>query len=141
MRPNGSLAPRRPPNAELFPFGAPAYLMGGRVPLFGLRGPSGMTPEPAPHRLADTMSAMRHLRVLGSCGACPEAGRAASGSEPRLDLIAAEAGARAARAGARRLTLAHFWPGCDHGVSVAEAAGNFPREVLATDEDLLVPLG
>jgi hypothetical protein len=83
---------------------------------------------------------MRHLRVLGSCGAWPEAGRA-SGSEPRLDLIAAGAGAWAARAGARRLTLAHFWPERDHGVSVAEAAGNFPGEVVATDEDLLVPLG
>ena len=63
------------------------------------------------------------------------------GSEPRFDLTAAEAGAWAARAGARRLMLTHFWPGCDRGVSVAEAAGNFPGEVLAADEDLLVPLG
>ncbi|HKB31864.1 MAG TPA: MBL fold metallo-hydrolase [Streptosporangiaceae bacterium] len=60
---------------------------------------------------------------------------------PRLDLTAAEAGTWAARAGARRLMLTHFWPGSDRAVSAAEAAAAFAGELLTAEEDLLVPLG
>ncbi len=66
---------------------------------------------------------------------------APSADKPRLDLTAAEAGAWAARAGARRLMLTHFWPGSDRAVSLAEAAAAFPGEVLTAEEDLVVPLG
>ncbi len=59
----------------------------------------------------------------------------------RYDLTAGEAGAWAARAGARRLMLTHFWPGSDRAVSVAEAAAAFPGEILTAEEDLVVALG
>jgi ribonuclease BN (tRNA processing enzyme) len=61
--------------------------------------------------------------------------------QPRLSLTATEAGQWAARAGARRLMLTHFWPGSDRAVSAAEAAAAFGGEVLTAEEDLLVPLG
>lgn len=58
--------------------------------------------------------------------------------EPRNVLTAAEAGEWARRAGARRLLLTHFWPGSDRGVSLRQAAGVFPGELLAADEGLVV---
>jgi len=60
---------------------------------------------------------------------------------PQLHLTAGQAGAWAARAGARRLMLTHFWPGSDRAVSVAEAGAAFPGEILTAEDDLLVPLG
>lgn len=60
---------------------------------------------------------------------------------PRNLLTAAEAGAWAARAGARRLLLTHFWPGTDRVGSLAAARAAFPGDVLLADEGLVVPLG
>jgi ribonuclease BN (tRNA processing enzyme) len=57
-----------------------------------------------------------------------------------LVMTATEAGGWAARSGARRLLLTHFWPGSDRSVSVAEARVAYDGEVIAADEDLLVPL-
>lgn len=45
-------------------------------------------------------------------------------------LTAAQAGALACRAGARRLMLTHFWPGLDRSVFADEAAARFGRSVL-----------
>jgi ribonuclease BN (tRNA processing enzyme) len=59
---------------------------------------------------------------------------------PQYDLTAGEAGAWAARAGARRLMLTHFWPGSDRAVSAAEAASAFGGDVLTAEEDLVIPL-
>jgi ribonuclease BN (tRNA processing enzyme) len=53
---------------------------------------------------------------------------------PRYDLTAGEAGRYAARAGAERLLLTHFWPGTDRTRSVAAAQGNYDRDVLVADE-------
>lgn len=61
--------------------------------------------------------------------------------EPRYVMTAAEAGRWAARAGARRLMLTHFWPGSDREVSRAEAGAEFDGEILLAEEGLRVELG
>ncbi len=60
--------------------------------------------------------------------------------EPRHLMSAAEAGAWATRAGARRLLLTHFWPDSDREHSAAEARTTFAGEVITADEGLVVPL-
>jgi ribonuclease BN (tRNA processing enzyme) len=55
-------------------------------------------------------------------------------------LTAEEAGHWAARAGARRLMLTHFWPGNDRAAAATAARAAFGGEVLLADEDLVVPL-
>lgn len=57
---------------------------------------------------------------------------------PRYVMTAAEAATGAA--GARKLLLAHFWPGSDRSVSLAEARAVFSGEVLVAEEGLVVPL-
>ncbi|HEY1175942.1 MAG TPA: MBL fold metallo-hydrolase [Phytomonospora sp.] len=47
-----------------------------------------------------------------------------------LLLTAGEAGRFAREAGARRLALTHLWPGSDPGVSVTEAAAEYPGPIL-----------
>jgi ribonuclease BN (tRNA processing enzyme) len=59
---------------------------------------------------------------------------------PRNLLTAREAGRWAARAGAHRLLLTHFWPGLDRSVSVAEAGEGFRGEIIAATEDLTITL-
>jgi len=54
---------------------------------------------------------------------------------PRYLLTASEAGRWAARAGADRLLLTHFWPGLDRSISVAEAGEAFHGEIIAATED------
>lgn len=58
----------------------------------------------------------------------------------RMHLSARDAGEAAARAGARRLLLTHFWPGNDRLASRAAAAEAFPGEVLIASEGLEVNL-
>ncbi|WP_020662659.1 MBL fold metallo-hydrolase [Amycolatopsis benzoatilytica] len=55
-------------------------------------------------------------------------------SPPRYLMTAEEAGHWAAQANARRLLLAHFWPGTDRAAAVADAQAHFPGEVLAAEE-------
>ena len=95
-------------------------------------GDSG--PDPALARLGED-AGLFIVEATGQ-GAPP-----AADAGPRYDLTAGEAGAWAARAGARRLLLTHFWPGSDRAVSVAEAAAAFAGEVLTAEEDLVVPIG
>jgi ribonuclease BN (tRNA processing enzyme) len=57
---------------------------------------------------------------------------------PRYLMTSTEA-ARGAR-GAKRLLLAHFWPGSDRSISVAEAAAEFDGEVIAAEEGLTLTL-
>lgn len=59
---------------------------------------------------------------------------------PGLNLTAAQAGQWAARAGAARLMLTHFWPGSDREVSRAEAATSYAGPILLADEDAVVDL-
>lgn len=56
-------------------------------------------------------------------------------------MASGEAGRWAARAGAHRLMLTHFWPGNDRERSVAAARSFFGGDVLTAEEDLVVPLG
>jgi ribonuclease BN (tRNA processing enzyme) len=55
-------------------------------------------------------------------------------------LASEEAGYWAARAGARRLLLTHFWPGNDRAAAAAAARSAFGGDVLIADEDLVIPL-
>ncbi|GGM73400.1 MBL fold metallo-hydrolase [Lentzea pudingi] len=62
-------------------------------------------------------------------------------SRPVRNLMtSAEAGRWAQFAGARRLLLTHFWPGNDRAASVAAARAEFGGDVLAAEEDLVIPL-
>ena len=55
-------------------------------------------------------------------------------------LTAKEAGQWAARAGAARLLLTHFWPGNDRRAAVAAAQEAFSGEVLTAEQDLRISL-
>ncbi|MGC4846539.1 MBL fold metallo-hydrolase [Micromonospora sp. DT15] len=63
-------------------------------------------------------------------------------SRPSRNLMTStEAGLWAHRAGARRLMLAHFWPGNDRAAAVVAAQAEFEDAVLAAQEGLTVMLG
>jgi ribonuclease BN (tRNA processing enzyme) len=66
--------------------------------------------------------------------------RAPGPTPPRFHLRARDAAGYAARAGAVRLLLTHFWPGIDRERSRAEAASRFAGPVLLADEHLEVRL-
>lgn len=55
-------------------------------------------------------------------------------------LTAKEAGQWAARAGAARLLLTHFWPGNDRHAALVAAQEAFGGEVLTAEQDLQIPL-
>lgn len=55
-------------------------------------------------------------------------------------LTAAEAGQWAAKAGAARLLLTHFWPGNDRQAAILAAQRAFGGEVFATEQDLQISL-
>jgi ribonuclease BN (tRNA processing enzyme) len=57
-----------------------------------------------------------------------------------MHLTAREAGKAAQAAGAKRLLLAHFWPGNDRESSRTEATEVFDGEVLLADEELRIDL-
>jgi ribonuclease BN (tRNA processing enzyme) len=57
-----------------------------------------------------------------------------------MNMTAGQAGAAAARAGARRLLLTHFWPGNDREASRAEAARHFGGEILLATEGMRISL-
>lgn len=56
-------------------------------------------------------------------------------------LTAKEAGQWAARAGASRLLLTHFWPGNDRQAAADAAREVFTGNVRAAEQDLQIPLG
>jgi len=62
--------------------------------------------------------------------------------EPRSPhlMTAREAGRWAARAGAGRLMLSHFWPGSDRAISLGQARETFAGEVIIAEEDMVVDL-
>ncbi|MDX8141676.1 MBL fold metallo-hydrolase [Lentzea sp. BCCO 10_0061] len=123
-------------------------------------GPFALTGVPLPHHVpnagvrlqADGMT----LAYTGDTGPDPllaELGRDADlfiieatdrdgeVSQPVRNLMtSAEAGRWAQLAGARRVLLTHFWPGNDRATSVAAARVEFRGDVLAAEEDLVVPL-
>ncbi|ONI77373.1 MBL fold metallo-hydrolase [Actinosynnema sp. ALI-1.44] len=56
--------------------------------------------------------------------------------EPRTLMSAREAGEVAARAGAKRLLLTHFWPGSDRAAAVERAAAVFSGDIAAASEGM-----
>lgn len=144
-----SMEPRPDPHAvfdvhdlagtvDLGPFRLTAIRLPHHVPSFGVRlsasdlvvaytGDSGPSPELA--RLgagADLFIADATLQ-----GPSPD-------TEARYVMTATEAGTWAARAGARRLMLTHFWPGSDRARSIAEAREVFPGETIAAEDGLVI---
>ncbi|MGW4524338.1 MBL fold metallo-hydrolase [Amycolatopsis sp. NPDC004378] len=126
--------------ADLGPFRMTAFSLPHYVPNFGVRltapgltvvytGDTGTSPALADlGRDADLVICDATLRTPPAEG------------EPRFLMTATEAGEWAARAGARRLLLTHFWPGTDRAAAAAEAAAEFGGEVLVAEEDLTVEL-
>jgi ribonuclease BN (tRNA processing enzyme) len=117
-------------------------------------GPFRLTGIPLPHHVPNAGIRLEAddavLAYTGDCGPDPrlaDLGRNADlfvveatdrpGRSPHL-MTADDAGRWAARAGARRLMLTHFWPGNDRARAVAAARAHFAGEVLAADEDLVV---
>ncbi|WP_328613671.1 MBL fold metallo-hydrolase [Amycolatopsis sp. NBC_00355] len=142
----------RPAPAELFEvhdLGSPTTL-----------GPFRLTPYPLPHflpnfgvRLSAPGLTVAYTGDTGPSPALADLGRDADlvisdatlrtpppEGQPRFLMTAAEAGHWAARAGAHRLLLTHFWPGTDRDASAAEARAEFDGEVLVAEEDLTVVL-
>jgi ribonuclease BN (tRNA processing enzyme) len=124
--------------ASVGPFRLETWLLPHHVPNFGVRltapgltiaytGDSGPAPELAElGRDADLFIMDATLQ-----GPSPE-------TTPRYVMTAGEAATWAARAGAKRLLLTHFWPGSDRAVSVRQARALFPGEVIAAEEGLAV---
>lgn len=119
-------------------------------------GPFRLTGLDLPHFVPNAgvrLVADRVLAYTGDTGPSPalaELGRDAdlfiveATDHPRtttdLLMTSVAAGQWAARAGARRLMLTHFWPGNDRAAAVAAAEAEFGGEVLAATEGLSVRL-
>ncbi|WAL65037.1 MBL fold metallo-hydrolase [Amycolatopsis cynarae] len=126
--------------ATVGPFRLESRLLPHHVPNYGVRlsapgvtiaytGDGGPSPELAElARDADLFIAEATLQ-----DAPPD-------TEPRYLMTAGEAADWAARAGARRLLLTHFWPGSDREVPVRQARARFGGEVLAATEGLVLTL-
>jgi ribonuclease BN (tRNA processing enzyme) len=120
---------------------------------FELRGVS--LPHHVPNagvRLATKDSVVAYTGDTGPDPALAELGRAADlyiveatlnepQDGPRTLMTAREAGLWAARAGAKRLMLSHFWPGTDRSRSIVEARAEFAGEVVCAEEGLEVAFG
>ncbi|MFJ3794506.1 MBL fold metallo-hydrolase [Kitasatospora sp. NPDC090091] len=116
-------------------------------------GPFRLDTAPLPHHVphAGVRLTAPGLTVAysGDAGPDPALARLAAGADlfiagatlqgaagdPHL-MSAADAGSWAARAGAERLLLTHFWPGSDRTRSTAEARATFPGEVIAAEEGM-----
>jgi ribonuclease BN (tRNA processing enzyme) len=80
------------------------------------------------------------LYVMDATDRDQQAGVPPATSSRKMHLSARDAGLAAARAGARRLLLTHFWPGNDREASRTSAAAVFAGEVFIADEGLEVLL-
>ncbi|MCX4745790.1 MBL fold metallo-hydrolase [Kitasatospora sp. NBC_01287] len=129
-----------PADHQIGPFRLESDLLPHYVPHAGIRltapglavaysGDAG--PGPALDRLAAGVD-------LFIAGATLQ-GEPAEGADHLL-MSATEAGSWAARTGAQRLLLTHFWPGSDRERSIAEARAAFAGEVTAADEGLTLAL-
>ena len=130
-----------PASHQVGPFRLDAVPLPHHVPHAGVRlAAPGMTlaysgdagPDPALARLAaDADMLIAGATLLGT---------SADSGDPHL-MTAVDAGAWAARAGAKRLLLTHFWPGGDRTRSTAEARGGFAGEVIAAEEGMILYFG
>lgn len=135
------------------------------VPGSHVLGPFRLTGTPLPHFVPNVGvrldGAGVSLAYSGDCGPspalvdlardvdlfiCEASDRHQQPDVPRspqggLHLDAAHAGMVAARAGARRLLLSHFWPGNDRKRSRASAAAEFRGQVDVAEEGMRLVLG
>lgn len=127
-----------PSSHQVGPFRLDAVLLPHHVPHAGVRltapgltlaysGDAGA--DPALARLA----AGADLFIAGATLQGPSA----DGGDPHL-LSAEQAGEWAARSGAERLLLTHFWPGSDRTRSTADARSRFSGEVIAAEEGMVL---
>ncbi|MCG6499743.1 MBL fold metallo-hydrolase [Kitasatospora sp. A2-31] len=110
---------------------------------------TALLPHHVPHAGVRVTAPGLTVAYSGDAGADPVLARLAAGADlfiagatlqgtaadPRL-MNAADAGSWAARAGAERLLLTHFWPGSDRTRSTAEARSTFAGEVIAAEEGM-----
>ncbi|MFB7614691.1 MBL fold metallo-hydrolase [Kitasatospora sp. NPDC056181] len=129
-----------PGNHRVGPFALDAALLPHHVPHAGVRlAAPGLTlaysGDAGPDEALARLAADADLFIAGATlqGTGP-------GSDDPCLMSAATAGTWAARAGARRLLLTHFWPGSDRARSAAEAGSTFTGEIVTADEGLLVAL-
>jgi ribonuclease BN (tRNA processing enzyme) len=120
-------------------------------------GPFELTSLLLPHHVPNAGIRLRAngftLAYTGDCGPGPllaDLGRdadlfiveATDRAGPSANLMTSgEAGLWAARAGARRLMLTHFWPGNNRADAASDARAHFAGEILTAEEDLVVDLG
>ena len=125
---------------ELGPFRISTRLLPHWVPNLGMRIESGdtvlcYTGDTGPSEEIDAVARDAHLMVTEASWLNGPSDR------PPYHLTAKQGGEHAARAGARRLLLSHFWPGNDRERSRAEAAEAFGGELLLADEGARVEVG
>ncbi|MFD0275053.1 MBL fold metallo-hydrolase [Kitasatospora sp. NPDC127111] len=130
------------------------------IPAVHRIGPFRLDAEPLPHHVPHAGVRLTApgltLAYSGDAGPSPALARLAAGADlfvagatlqgdpedggdPHL-MSAADAGAWAARAGAARLLLTHFWPGSDRARSTADARTTFSGEILPAEEGMVLPL-
>jgi ribonuclease BN (tRNA processing enzyme) len=129
-----------PANYQVGPFQLSSVLLPHHVPNAGVRLQAGRTAiaytgDTGPSPLLADLGRDTDLYIVDATDREGEAQR------PQRNLLTSEeAGYWAAKAGARRLMLTHFWPGNDRATAVSAARRTFTGEVLTAEEDLVVPL-
>ncbi|MGW2253313.1 MBL fold metallo-hydrolase [Kitasatospora sp. NPDC001660] len=119
-----------------------------------LRLDAALLPHHVPHAGVRLTAPGLTLAYSGDAGPSPALAELAAGADlfiagttlngdaadPHL-LSAVQAAACAARAGARRLLLTHFWPGSDRTRALAQARAAFPGgEVIVAEEGMVLAL-
>jgi ribonuclease BN (tRNA processing enzyme) len=125
---------------ELGPFRFSTRLLPHWVPNIGMRIEAGSTVlcytgDTGPSEEIDVVARDAHLLVTEASWLD------GPGDRPPYHLTATQGGEHAARAGAQRLLLSHFWPGNDRDRSRAQAAEAFGGEILLADEGARVEVG
>ncbi|QGN47615.1 MBL fold metallo-hydrolase [Micromonospora sp. WMMD558] len=131
---------RLPGSHQVGPFTLSGVLLPHYVPNVGIRlETSGFalayTGDTGPHQRLAELGKDVDLFIIEATD------RAGETQQPQRNLLtSSEAGQWAARAGARRLMLTHFWPGNDRKAAVESTRIGFDGEVLTAEEDLVIPL-
>jgi ribonuclease BN (tRNA processing enzyme) len=125
---------------ELGPFRLQTRLLPHWVPNIGMRIESGgtllcYTGDTGPSEEIVAVARDAHLLVTEASWLDGPDDR------PPYHLTAKQSGEHAARAGAQRLLLSHFWPGNDRDLSRSEAAEQFDGEILLAEEGSKVEVG
>lgn len=98
------------------------------------------TGDTGPSPVLDDLARDADLFVAEASDRDQQPGTPPAPQQQVLHLNSDEAGAIAARAGARRLLLTHFWPGNNRELSRASAARHFHGEILLADEGVEIAL-